>query len=73
MSEKEIDRYERETDNKAIDIDCDGIAVWFNPDDKEHLVIAGEKGKTKINYAMCLALADHLRGIAEMYLKEESA
>lgn len=72
MNYKDIDRLELETGCKAIEFDgADGLYVFFDPDNKKSIVIVGEKGRTKINRAQALALANELKGIVEMYMEEK--
>lgn len=72
MNYKDIERIEQETGCKTIELEgADGLYVFFEPYNPRHIVIAGEKGKTKINRAQALALANELRDIAEMYLEEK--
>ena len=73
MGNKEADRLALETGCMPMEFDeAEGLYVFFEPTYTKRVVIAGIHGTTDLNYAMCLALADHLRGIAEMYLKEEN-
>lgn len=69
MNYKEIEKLELETGCKAVEFDgCDGLYVFFEPQYRKRIVIAGIHGATDLNYDMAIALADNLRGIAEMYL-----
>jgi hypothetical protein len=70
VKSKEADRLEIETGCKPIEFDCEGLYVFFEPHYKKRIVIAGINGTTDINYDMAIALADNLRGIAEMYLEK---
>ena len=54
---------------REIESDCEGLYVFFEPQYKKRIVIAGIHGTTDINYDMAIALADNLREIAEMYLE----
>lgn len=69
MRNKEADRLELETGCKPIEFDCDGLYVFFEPHYNKRIAICGIHGATDINYDMAIALADNLRGIAEMYLE----
>jgi hypothetical protein len=69
MNNKEADRLEIETGCKPIEFDCKSLFVFFEPQYKKRIVIAGIHGMTDINYDMAIALADNLREIAEMYLE----
>ena len=73
MNYKQIEQRELKTGCKAIEIDgVDGLYVFFEPGYKKRIAIAGISGTTDINYDMAIALADNLRGIAEMYLEEKA-
>jgi hypothetical protein len=73
MSEKEADRLSLLTGCLPIEIGCEGLQIFFEPHYKKRIVIAGIHGTTDINYDMAIALADNLRGIAEMYLEGKDA
>ena len=70
MRNKEADRLSLETGCMPIEFDCEGLYVFFEPQYKKRIVIAGIHGMTDIDYKMAIALADNLREIAEMYLEE---
>jgi len=73
MNNKEADRLSLETGCMPIEFDCESLFVFFEPQYKKRIVIAGIHGTTDINYEMAIALADNLRGIAEMYLEGKDA
>jgi len=73
MNNKESDRLSLETGCMPIEFDCEGLFVFYEPRYKKRIVIAGIHGTTDINYDMAIALADNLRGIAEMYLEGKDA
>ena len=72
MGSKEADRLSLETGCMPIEFDCEGLYVFFEPQYKKRIVIAGIHGMTDINYNMAIALSDSLRSIAEMYLEESA-
>lgn len=69
MQNKEADRLSLETGCMPIEFDCEGLFVFFDPQYKKRIVIAGIHGMTDINYEMAIALANGLRDCAEMYLE----
>jgi len=69
MGSKEADRLSLETGCMPIEFDCEGLYVFFEPQYKKRIVIAGIHGTTDINYDMAIALANGLRDCAEMYLE----
>ena len=72
MKNKTADRLELETGCKPIEFDCEGLFVFFEPQYKKRIVIAGIHGATDINYNMAIELADSLRDLARMYLEENN-
>ena len=72
MNNKIADRLELETGCCAIEFDAEGLFVFYEPEYTQKIAIAGIKGVTQINKQQALALADGLRGIVEMYMKEVS-
>jgi len=73
MQNREADRLSLETGCMPIEFKAEGLFVFFEPQYKKRIVIAGIHGKTDINYDMAIALADNLREIAEMYLEGKDA
>ena len=74
MGNKEADRLSLLTGCKPIEFDgVDGLFVFFEPRYNKRIAICGIHGKTDIDYKMAIALADNLRGIAEMYLEGKDA
>lgn len=69
MSEKEAERLSLLTGCLPIESGCHRLQIFFEPQYKKRIVIAGIHGMTDINYDMAIALADNLREIAEMYLE----
>ena len=69
MGIREIIALEKKTGCLPIDLGVDGLAVFFEPQYKQRIVIAGIHGKTDVTYDMAIALADGLRDIAETYLE----
>ena len=70
MKSSEADRLSIETGCMPIEFDCEGLFVFFEPQYKKRIVIAGIHGTTDINYDMAIALANGLRDIAEVYLEK---
>ena len=72
MTDKEAELLSLKTGCLPIELDCGGLYVFFEPQYKKRIVIAGIHGTTDINYNMAIALSDSLRSIAEMYLEEKN-
>ena len=72
MNNKTVDDLSLKTGCMPIEFDCEGLFVFFEPNYKKRIVIAGIHGTTDINHDMAIALADNLRGIAEMYLEDKA-
>ena len=68
MNNKEADRLSLVTGCMPIEFDCESLFVFFEPNYRKRIVIAGIHGATDINYDMAIALANNLREIAEVYL-----
>ena len=73
MSEKEADRLSLLTGCLPIETGCEGLQIFFEPRYSKRIAICGIHGKTDIDYKMAIALAENLRGIAEMYLEGKDA
>lgn len=69
MSEKEAERQSLLTGCLPIETGCDGLQIFFEPNYTKRIAICGIHGKTDVDYKMAIALAENLRGIAEMYLE----
>ena len=72
MNNKEADRLSLETGCMPIEFKTDGLFVFFEPQYKKRIVIAGIHGTTDINYNMAIELADSLRDLARMYLEDKA-
>lgn len=75
MSDKQIDKIEKETGCHGISFDdCEGLTVFVDPDNKTGLAIAGMpcivKGMAVLNREQVFTLARDLQGIAELYLTD---
>ena len=70
MNNKEADRLSLVTGCMPIEFDCESLFVFFEPQYKKRIVIAGIHGMTDINYDMAIALANGLRDLAETYLEK---
>ena len=70
MNNKEADRLSLATGCMPIEFDCESLFVFFEPQYKKRIVIAGIHGMTDINYDMAIALANGLSDCAEMYLEK---
>ena len=70
MNNKEADRLSLETGCMPIEFDCESLFVFFEPNYRKRIVIAGIHGTTDINYDMAIELADSLRELAETYLEK---
>lgn len=71
MSDKQIDKIEKETGCHGISFDdCEGLTVFVDPDDKKRMAIAGASGITVLSREQAFTLARDLQGIAELYLTD---
>lgn len=71
MSDKQIDKIEKETGCHGISFDdCEGLTVFVDPNDKKRIAIAGVSGISVLSRDQAFALARDLQGIAELYLTD---
>ena len=72
MNAKQLEQLEFQTGCKGIALEgADSVYVLFEPNYITHIVIAGEKGLTKVNKHQAIALATELMGIVETYMEDK--